>query len=138
MGYANLGCALDVGHALMAGECLAESLMLLDLHDKLFQIHLNDNYKDADPDMILGSINFWEILEFFYYLNKTNYESWSTIDIISARDDRVKTLGLAVRMTWKYKELADKLMEYEEEIDKNIQGYHFADNMNLIIDVLFS
>ncbi len=138
VGVINLGCALDVGHALMAGESLAESLMLLDSHNKLFQIHLNDNYKDGDPDMVLGSINFWDILEFFYYLNKTNYESWSTIDIISARDDRVKTLELAVRMTWKYKELADKLMKNEKEIDKNLEGYHFADNMNLIIDLLFS
>jgi hypothetical protein len=87
--------------------------------------------------MVIGSVNFWEILEFFYYLNKTKYESWATIDIISARDDRIKTLELAVSMTWKYKELADKLTKHEKEIDGNMEGYRFADNMNLITSILF-
>ncbi len=136
VGLDNVGCALDVGHALMAGESLAESLMLIDGHKKLFQIHLNDNYKDADPDMILGTVNFWEILEFFYFLNKTDYQSWSTIDIIAARDDRFKTLELAVKMTLKLKELADKLTKHSKTIDENFKGYRFADNMNLITDLL--
>lgn len=137
VGLDNVGCALDIGHALMAGECLAESLMLINSQKKLFQIHINENFKDADPDMIFGSINFWEILEYFYYLKKTDYEGWQAIDIIAPRDDRGKSLEIGVKLVWKYNELADKLMKYEAEIDKNIQGYHFADNMNLIRDVIF-
>jgi xylose isomerase len=137
VGLENIGCALDIGHALMAGECLAESLMLIDSQKKLFQIHLNENFKDADPDMIFGSINFWEILEYFYYLKKTDYKGWQAIDIIAPRDDRGKSLEIGVKLICKYNELADKLMKYESEIDKNIQGYHFADNMNLIKDIIF-
>ncbi len=137
VGCDNLGCAIDVGHALMAGENLGESVAMVDAHKKLYQIHLNDNYKDADPDMVIGTVNFWEILEFFYYLNKTDYESWSTIDIIAARDDREKTLALAVKMTRLLKELADKLTANEKEIDANLKGYRFTDNMNLIIETLF-
>lgn len=98
---------------------------------------MNENYKDADPDLIFGTINFWEILEFFYYLNKTDFEGWSSIDIITARDERAKSLELAVKLTWKYKELADKLSEHSEEIDKNLKGYRFVDNMNLMTDILF-
>ena len=137
VGCANLGCAIDVGHALMAGESLAESLAIVDSRKKLFQIHLNDNFKDSDPDMVIGTVNFWEILEFFYFLNKTDYDSWSTIDIIAARDDREKTLALAVKMTQLYKKLADKLSSHEKEIDSNLKGYRFADNMDLITDILF-
>ncbi len=135
-GAPNLGAALDVGHALMAGENLAESTALLDSHDKLYQIHLNENYKDADPDMIFGTINFWELLEFFYFLNKTNYEGWQAIDIIAPRDDREKSLKLGVKMIWKYKELADRLKEHEKEIDENMKGYRFADNMDMITDLI--
>jgi xylose isomerase len=87
--------------------------------------------------MIIGSINFWEILEFFYYLNKTDYEGWSTIDIIAARDDRTKSLELAVDLTWKYKELADRLSKHSDEIDANVKGNRFSDNMNLLMDILF-
>ena len=138
VGLDNVGGVIDTGHALMAGESLAESVAILDAHDKLFQIHLNDNYKDSDPDMIFGAVNFWEILEFFYYLNKTDYEGWSAVDIIAGRDDRKKSLELTVKMTWKYKELADRLGKHSDEIDANMQGYRFTDNMELIMDLLFS
>ena len=66
IGLDNVGGVIDTGHSLMAQESLSESLAILDAHGKLFQIHLNDNYKDSDPDMVLGAINFWETLEFFY------------------------------------------------------------------------
>lgn len=133
----NVGCALDIGHALMAGEGIAESAALLDYWGKLNQIHINENYKDADPDMIFGTINFWEILEFYYYLNKTNYEGWCAIDIIAPRDDRAKSLALGVKLMWKYQEMVEKLLKHEKEIDENLKGYHFVDNMDLISDLLF-
>jgi xylose isomerase len=136
VGAPNLGAAIDVGHALMAGESLAESLALLDTHDKLYQIHLNENYKDADPDMIFGTINFWELLEFFYYLNKTDYEGWAAIDTIAPRDDREKSLALGIKLVWKFKEMADKLSKHEKEIEENMKGYRFADNMDMITDLL--
>ena len=137
VGLDNVGGALDIGHSLMAQEHLAESLVCLDMHNKLFQIHLNENYKDSDPDMIFGTINFWETLEFYYYLNKTDYEGWAAIDVESPRDNRARSLEVAVKMIWKYKELADKLSRHSEEIDRNLRGYHFADNMDLIVDKLF-
>ncbi|MCE5329343.1 sugar phosphate isomerase/epimerase [bacterium] len=133
----NVGCALDIGHALMAGEGIAESLALLDYWGKLNQIHINENYKDADPDMIFGTVNFWEILEFYYYLNKTNYEGWCAIDIISPRDDRAKSLALGVKLMMKYQEMAQKLLAHEKEIDENLKGYHLVDNIDLISDLLF-
>ena len=137
IGLDNVTGVIDVGHSLMAGEHLAESLVILDSHHKLGQIHLNENYKDADPDMIFGTINFWEILEFFYYLNKTDFEGWSSIDTIVPRDDRAKSLEMGVKLIWKYKSMADKLSKYSDEIDRNIQGYRFADNVELITDLVF-
>ena len=133
----NVGCALDIGHALAAGEGIGESVALLDYWGKLNQIHINENYKDADPDMIFGTVNFWEILEFYYYLNKTKYDGWCAIDIIAPRDDRAKSLALGVKLMWKYQEMVQKLLKHEKEIDENLKGYHFVDNMDLISDLLF-
>jgi xylose isomerase len=138
VGLDNVGAALDIGHSLMAQEHLAESLVLLDRQKKLVQLHINENYKDADPDMIFGTINFWEILEFYYYLNKTDFEGWQAIDIIAPRDDRAKSLQTGVRLIHKYKELADKISKHADVLDNNMEGYHFTDNMNLLMDVLFS
>jgi len=137
IGLDNVTGVIDVGHALMAQESLAESLVILDTHNKLGQIHLNENYRDSDPDMIFGTINFWDILEFFYYLNKTGFEGWSSIDIIAGRDDRAKSLELGVKLIWKYKHFADKLTEKSVIIDENLKGYRFAENMDLISDIIF-
>ncbi len=137
VGLDNVTGVIDVGHSLMAGEHLAESLVILNSHHKLGQIHLNENYKDADPDMIFGTINFWEILEFFYYLNRTDYEGWSSIDTIVPRDDRAKSLEMGVKLIWKYKKMADSLSKHAEEIDGNLKGYRFANNMELITDLVF-
>lgn len=137
VGVKNLGCALDIGHALAAGEGIGESVALLDYWGKLYQIHINENYKDADPDMIFGTVNFWEILEFYYYLNKTKYNGWCAIDIIAPRDDRAKSLALGVKLMWKYQDLALKLLKHEKEIDANLKGYKFIDNMDLISDLIF-
>jgi len=133
----NVSGVIDVGHALMCQENLAESLVILDSHGKLGQIHLNENYKDSDPDMIFGTINFWEILEFFYYLNRTEYEGWCSIDTIVPRDDRAKSLAMGVKLIWRYKRMADILVKHSKEIETNLQGYHFADNVELITELLF-
>ncbi len=85
VGLPNVTGVIDVGHALMAQENLAESLVILDPHGKLGQIHLNENYRDSDPGMIFGTINFWDILEFFYHLNRTDYSGWCSIDTIVPR-----------------------------------------------------
>ena len=137
VGLDNVGGALDVGHSLMAQEHIAESVVILDRAKKLFQIHLNENYRDADPDMIFGTVNFWEIIEFYYYMNKTDYDGWQAIDIIAPRDDRAKSLQTGVKLVHKYKELADKLSKHEAEIDCNMVGYKFTDNINLITDLIF-
>jgi len=98
----NIGGALDIGHALMAGERMAESLILMYKYNKLFQIHLNDNYRDSDPDLLFGTINFWDTLEMFYWLGKINYSGWLNIDTVCPRDDRGKMLALAVKLIKDY------------------------------------
>lgn len=138
VGLDNVGGVIDVGHALMAQENLAESLVILDSHKKLYQIHLNENYKDADPDLIFGTINFWEILEFFYWLNQTDYRGWCSIDIIAPRDDRVRSLAVGVKLIRKYQALAKRLLERADPINENLRGCRFVENIDLITDVLFA
>ncbi len=137
IGLENVGGVVDTGHAFMAQESIAETLELLDYYNKLYQIHLNENYRDSDPDLLFGTINFWENLEFFYFLNKTSFDGWINIDIQSPRTDRIKTLEMGTRLIWKYKELAEKLEEHSDEIDNNLNNYSFIDNMDLITRLIF-
>ncbi len=137
VGYDNLTGALDSGHALMSQESLAEDVALLATHGKLHEVHLNECYRDADPDLIFGTLMFWENLEMYYYLNKYNFNGWNEIDIIAPRDDREKSFHLAVKMTLRYDLMAKNLLKHRGEIEENLKNYRFADNMEKISDLIF-
>ncbi len=137
VGMENLKGVIDTGHALQAQESLAESLVFLDDHKRLGIVHVNDNYRDADPDLIFGTIAFYDNLEFFYYLNRSGYDGTIEIDYQNPRDDRRKSLRLAVDNILLYSRLADRLIEHTDEITGNLRGYRFADNMALINRLVF-
>jgi xylose isomerase len=137
VGLDNLAAALDTGHALMSFESLAESAVILARHGRLATVHLNDNYRDADPDLVFGALAFWDNLELFYYLKRLEYPGWLEIDITSGREDRIKSANLVVKLARKYEDLAERLLPKSEEIESNLKSYRFADNMDLISDLLF-
>ena len=133
----NIGSALDLGHSFFAQERPAESLALLGRHNKLYQIHLNDNYRDADPDLVFGSINFWETLEMFYWLVKFKFNGWLNIDTSSPRNDPEKMLRLAVKFIKDYENLTNKLIEHRKIIDLNLKNNNFVENMAFIREIVF-
>jgi xylose isomerase len=84
----NCGAILDYGHALLGYENGAESVAIFKKYgDKLKHVHINDNYRLWDDDMIVGSVHQIEFLEFFYWLRKTGYNGWLTIDQFPYRED---------------------------------------------------
>ena len=83
----NLGINLDVGHANMGYETLAESVALLKrFGNRLMHLHLNDNYRLWDDDMVPGSVHTLEWVEFFYWLDRTGYDGWYSLDIFAYRE----------------------------------------------------
>jgi xylose isomerase len=133
----NIGAAFDLGHSFFAAERPAESIAILNRNNKLYQIHLNDNYRNADPDLLFGSINFWDTLELFYWLKKSNYQGWMHTDIFSPRDDRIEMFKLAVSFIRDFEVMAMKLIKHSEIISKNLLKHNFVDNMSLIKETVF-
>jgi xylose isomerase len=88
-GIANTGCLLDVGHSLAAGENMAEAAALLADHGVLDYLHLNDNYRSWDDDMIPASVHVSETLELVYWLLRSGYKGWLTLDIFPYREEKV-------------------------------------------------
>ncbi|NIA31939.1 MAG: TIM barrel protein [Actinobacteria bacterium] len=88
-GLDKVGVVLDVGHALAAGENIAEAACLLSNYGKLDYIHLNDNYRAWDDDMMVGAVHLVEYLEFIYWLKRLDYKGWLTLDIFPYRDDKL-------------------------------------------------
>jgi xylose isomerase len=84
---ANVGVTVDVGHSLYAHENLGEVVAVSQRKNRLFHIHLNDNYSDWDWDMNFGSVHLYEFLEMLYWLKRTHYQGWYSIDIFPYRTD---------------------------------------------------
>lgn len=91
-GCANVGVTLDTGHALQCLEILSDSAAFLGMTGRLFHVHVNDNYRNWDWDMVPGTINFWEFVEFCLYLDKLGYNEWITADVFPQRHDAVRIM----------------------------------------------
>ena len=88
VGEPNCGVALDFGHVLLGYESPAEAVALLHKYgNRLFHVHINDNYRLWDDDIIVGTVHTLEYLEFFHWLRRTGYEGWMTIDQFPYRED---------------------------------------------------
>ena len=88
-GLDRIGVLLDAGHSLAAGENIAEAAALLSSYGKLDYLHLNDNYRAWDDDMMVGAVHLVEYLEFAYWIKRLNYQGWLTLDIFPYREDGV-------------------------------------------------
>lgn len=98
IGLPNVGVCIDTGHALMAGENLAEAAVLLHRHGgKLFHLHFNDNHRLWDDDMIVGSLHFVEFLELLFWLREIGYDGWYSMDQYPYREDGADAVGESVR-----------------------------------------
>lgn len=110
VGAENLGVTLDIGHALLSGERPAQSAVLLARAGRLFYVHLNDNDRNWDWDMIPGVFNFWEFIEFFYYLKELGYDDdWYAYDVFTKEIDSVETFNTTFALTRRMEELTSRI-----------------------------
>ena len=117
VGLPNVGLTLDIGHSLYAQERPAQALVLADRSNRLFHIHLNDNDKQWDWDMLPGAFNLWDFIEFFYYLRKIGYSEWCAYDIFPKEVNRQETFEAAIRLTKRLIEISGKI---DEEVMKKL------------------
>jgi len=89
VGRANVGVALDVAHALMARENPAQAASRALHEDKLYGIHLNDAYGQADDGLIVGSIHPVQTLELIWTLQQGGYAQHIYFDTFPVREDPV-------------------------------------------------
>lgn len=110
VGAPNLGATMDFGHSILAGERPAQALALLKRTGHLFYVHLNDNDRNWDWDMLPGAFNLVETIEFFYYLKEVGYtDDWYGYDVMSKEVDSVENFAAAAKITRKMEAMAAKI-----------------------------
>lgn len=112
----NCGVTIDYGHAAVAYENLAESVALLSKYgNKLFHLHLNDNYGYWDDDMIVGSVNTIPYLEMLYWLRRTGYDGWYSMDQYPYREDGRYAVDESIRWLHAFEGIVDRMNPEEVE-----------------------
>jgi len=96
IGLDNLGINIEIAHAQIAGESLAESVCLMSRYKRLFHTHFNDSFAMYDNDLIVGSVNFLETLEMVFWLQEVGYDGWFGLDLFPAREDPVEALQQSI------------------------------------------
>jgi len=67
----------------------AEAAALLADHGVQDYLHLNDNYRGWDDDLIPAAVHVPEFLELVYWLIRTGCKGWLTLDIFSCREEKI-------------------------------------------------
>ncbi len=105
----NAGVVFDVGHSLYAHENLGEVVALSQMRKKLFHLHLNDNFADWDWDMNFGSVHLLDFIEMLYWLERTQYSGWYSIDIFPYRTEGAASVGESILWLQKLMGLIERL-----------------------------
>jgi xylose isomerase len=96
-GREDIGIVVDLGHSLFAKEAPADALHLVNDHGKLFTVEVNDNWREWDDDLPVGSVHLIETLEFFLALRQIGWSEPVLLDQFPFREDPVEAARASIR-----------------------------------------
>jgi len=108
----NVGVTIDTGHSFFGGENVAESVVLAKrAGDMLFHMHFNDNHGSWDDDMIAGSVHSIVYIELLFWLKKTDYKGWFSMDQYPYRENAVDAVSESIQWLKRYQDIVDENYE---------------------------
>ncbi len=135
IGLPNVGVTMDVGHALLAKETPAEVMMLASRLDRLFYVHLNDNGREWDWDMLPGSVNVWDLVEMLYYMERIDWDGWIAYDVNARNCTALESMNATLTMVEGASKLVDRfgLDELEKLVDEGNPARTFGHLMDSLL-----
>ncbi|MBO0778081.1 MAG: TIM barrel protein [Ktedonobacteraceae bacterium] len=109
MGVDNVGIVFDLGHSFFAKETPADALQLVARRGKLVSVELNDNWREWDDDMAVGSVHLVETLEFLLALRRINWQGPLLLDQFPFREDAVAAARASIKTMRALERLLDRL-----------------------------
>ena len=109
MGVDNVGILLDLGHSLFAKETPADVVQLVSRRGKLVSVEVNDNWRDWDDDMTVGSVHLIETLEFLHALRQINWQNAILLDQFPFREDPIKAAHSSINTIRALDSLLDRI-----------------------------
>jgi xylose isomerase len=109
MGVDNVGIVFDSGHSFLAKETPAEAVQLAARHGRLTSVEVNDNWRDWDDDMAVGSVHLIETLEFLLALRTIGWSEVILLDQFPFREDPVAAARESIRTVRQLDAILDRL-----------------------------
>jgi len=109
IGAPNLGIVLDFGHSLFAKETPADVLQLIHRRGRLVSVELNDNLREWDDDLTVGSVHPIETLEFLWALRRIGWDRPILLDQFPFREDPVAAAAASIATLDAMERLLDRL-----------------------------
>jgi xylose isomerase len=109
IGAANLGIVLDMGHSLFAKETPADVLHLIHRRGRLVSVEVNDNLREWDDDMVVGSVHPVDTLEFLWALRQIGWDRPVLLDQFPFREDPVAAATLSIRAIEGMERILDRI-----------------------------
>jgi xylose isomerase len=92
----DVGIVVDLGHSLFAKETPADALHLVNDLGRLFTVEVNDNWREWDDDLPVGSVHLVETLEFFLALRQIGWDQPILLDQFPFREDPVEAARTSI------------------------------------------
>jgi xylose isomerase len=109
MEVGNVGIVFDLGHSFFAKETPAEALQLAARHGRLTSVEVNDNWREWDDDLAVGSVHLIETLEFLLAVRKIGWDEVVLLDQFPFREDPVAAARESFRTVRQLDALLDRL-----------------------------
>ena len=120
-GCENVGVCIDTGHSFIAGENVAEAVVLAKrAGNLLFHMHFNDNHGFWDDDMIVGTVHSAVYIDLLYNLKKSGYAGWLSMDQYPYREDATDAITESILWVRKFEQIVeDHFAEIEALVKQN-------------------
>ncbi len=117
----NVGITIDTGHGFAAGENIAESVVLAKrAGNLLYHMHFNDNHGIWDDDMIVASVHSTIYIDLLYWLRKTGYDGFLSMDQYPYREDAVDAISESILWVKRFEEIVkENFAELDELVKLN-------------------
>jgi xylose isomerase len=109
IGLDNIGVVIDFGHSLFAKENPAEMLHLVHSAGRLVDIELDDNYREWDDDLTVGSVHLVETLEFLLMMRTIGWGRPVKLDLFPFRENAVAAVQASIETLRQLEERCDRL-----------------------------
>ena len=131
VGLTNFGVQIDLCHSLMAGEQPAFAASLALREGRLFGVHLNDGYGQADDGLLVGSVHPWQTLELLATLRRYDYRGTIYFDTFPVREDPAAESASNVARVRTLEAILDRL---DEDRLAELQRRHDALGVQAMLD----